>query len=125
MLKLKKVVVQLKESEFDQIRERIIVDFDPDERALVNERALGDVVINLRPVIRNFTGRTITGLELKAIAVDLANQPVKERTVVPIPNQLSELEPNKTFSPSILLEGIRQDNRPANLRIELTGVRFK
>jgi hypothetical protein len=112
-------------AEFEEVRGKLIVEFDPDEHAFVNERALGDVVLTLKPTIRNFTGKTITGLELRALALDLADQPIKTRTVLPIPNQLDELAPNKTFAPSILLEGIPQDNRPANLRIELTGVQLR
>ncbi len=111
--------------EFEQARDRLVIEFNPDEHAFVNERALGDIVITLRPTIRNFTGRTVSGLELRAIALDLANQPIKVRTVIPVPNQQGQLEPNKTFSPSILLEGIAKENRPANLKLELTGVKFK
>lgn len=112
--------------EFDQHRERVVIDFDPDENATTGVRALGDLVVNMKPTIRNFTGRTITGLELHAVAVDLENKVMKERTVIAIPRTgAAELDPNKTLDVPIMLEGLSKDILPANLRVELTGVRFK
>ncbi|MDQ3684919.1 MAG: hypothetical protein M3430_04880 [Acidobacteriota bacterium] len=112
--------------EFDQYRERIVIDFDPDENATRGVRALGDLVVNMKPTIRNFTGRTISGLELHAAAVDLEGKVMKERTVIAIPRSgAAELAPNKTLNVPIMLEGMSKDILPANLRIELTGVRFK
>jgi len=112
--------------EFDQYRERIVIDFDPDENATTGVRALGDLVVNMKPTIRNFTGRTITGLELHASAIDLEDKVMKERTVIAVPRSgAGELAPNKTLDVPIMLEGLSKDILPANLRIELTGVRFK
>lgn len=113
--------------EFDQYRERIVIDFDPEENATTGVRALGDLVVNMKPTIRNFTGRTITGLELHAAAIDLENKLMKERTVIAIPRAgvPAELAPNKTLDVPIMLEGMSKDILPANLRIELTAIRFK
>lgn len=111
--------------EFEQLRERIVLDFNPDEDASESTRAVGDIVIAVRPIVRNFTGRTINGLELRAVVVDLDNQPVKERTIVPIPNRQAELETNKVLEVPFMIEGIKKDDTRANIRIEITGVKFK
>jgi hypothetical protein len=111
--------------EFDQYRDRIFIDFNPDENATESTRPLGDIVMTIRPTVRNFTGRTITGLELRATVVDLAGQPVKERTVVPIPGRQAELEPNKTMQVTILMEGFKKEDERANIHIEVTGMKFK
>ncbi len=111
--------------EFEQIRDRLIVDFEPDENANVFERALGDTVITMTPTIRNFTGRSIDGLELHASALSLEKQVIKEKTVIPIPQRQATIEPNKTFTFDITLEGFTQGNKPASLKLDLTGVRFK
>lgn len=112
-------------AEFAQFSDRLVLEFDADQNALRSERPLGDVVITMQPTVRNFTGRTINGLEIHARALDLAGQPVKERTVILIPDRQPVLEPNKTMTPTLMLEGIKKDNEPASLKMEITGVKFK
>ncbi|HZH90405.1 MAG TPA: hypothetical protein VEX70_07240 [Pyrinomonadaceae bacterium] len=111
--------------EFAGVRERLIVDFNPDDHALVSTRAIGDEVINMMPKVRNFTGRTLNGLELQATVVDLAGNPIQQRTVIAIPNRQPELEPNKVLEVPIRMEGFRKDDGRANIHIEVTGVKFK
>jgi hypothetical protein len=111
--------------EFAAVRERLIVDFNPDDHALVSTRAIGDEVINMMPKVRNFTGRTLSGLELQATVVDLAGNPIQQRTVIAIPNRQPELEPNKVLEVPIRMEGFRKDDGRANIRVEVTGVKFK
>ncbi len=103
---------------------KLIVRDDPE--ADESPRALGDIVMTLRTTMRNFTGRTITGLEMKAAVVDHQNQPVKQRTVVIIPAAgRSELDPNKTMLVSIVLDGFTETDDRANITMEVTGFRFR
>ncbi len=113
--------------EFEQYRERIMVDFNPDEDATTAVRPLGDRVLQMKPTIRNFSGRTINGLELRVVVVDLEDTPLKERTVVAIPasGRPAELEPNRTLAVPIMIDGLNKDVLPANIKVELTGVKFK
>jgi hypothetical protein len=111
--------------EFEPFRERLLVEFNADEDATQSERPLGDVVIRMEPVVRNFTGRTINGLELHAVGLDLSGNVVKERYVVAVPTSQPELATNKTLDVPIIFEGIKKDNVPASLKVELSGVRFK
>ncbi len=114
--------------EFAQLRERLVVEFNPDEDAFESTRPVGDIVMTMRPKVRNFTGRTITGLELLATVVDLDNNPVRQRTRIAIPNVetgQAELENNKLIVVPILMEGFKKDDVRANIRIEVTGVKFK
>ncbi|MCA1556777.1 MAG: hypothetical protein LC747_08830 [Acidobacteria bacterium] len=114
--------------EFAQLRERIVIDFNPDDDAFESTRPVGDIVMTLRPKVRNFTGRTITGLELLATVVDLDNKPVRQRTRIAIPNAetgQSELEHNKVIVVPILMEGFQKNDVRANIRVEVTGVKFK
>jgi hypothetical protein len=85
------------------------------------KRALGDTVMTLHAIVRNFTGRTISGLEIHAAVVDHDGKPVKERTVVVIPGRQSELDPNKTMKVSVMLEGFTDSDDRANIRMEMTG----
>lgn len=86
------------------------------------KRALGDTVMTLQTTVRNFTGRTITGLEIYAAVVDHDGKPVKDRTVVVLPRpDRPELEPNKTMKVAVKLEGFTDSDDRANIKMELTG----
>ena len=76
--------------------------------------------------MRNFTGRTLRGLEIKGSVVDRQGQPVRERTVVVIPTQQQpELEPNRTMLVVIRIEGMTDADDRANIKMEVTGFKFK
>ena len=89
------------------------------------KRALGDTVMTLHTTVRNFTGRTIVGLEMRGAVVDHDGKPVKERTVVVIPGRQTELEPNKTMKVSIMLEGFTENDDRANILMEVVGFKLK
>ena len=109
--------------DFEKYKKLIPLD---DPEADESPRALGDIVMTLHTTARNFTGRTIIGLEVHAAVVDHQNQPVKERTVVILPNsERGELEPNKTMFVGVRLEGMTETDDRANIRMEVTGFRFK
>jgi hypothetical protein len=113
--------------EFALAREKIVVEPEPDE-ATESPRPAGDIVMTLRPKVRNFTGRTITGLELLATVVDLDERPVRQRTKIAVPNAetgQAELENNKILVVPILMEGFRKEDVRANIRVVVTGVKFK
>jgi hypothetical protein len=108
--------------QFAQYESKIVLD---DPEADEAKRALGDIVMTLRTTVRNFTGRTLNGLEMRGAVVDHQGQPVKQRTVVVIPTKQAELEPNKTMLVQITLEGMTDKDDRANIRMEVTGFRFK
>jgi hypothetical protein len=108
--------------EWQQLKERIVVDSVEADEA---KRALGDTVMTLRGTVRNFTGRTLNGLEIKAAVVDHQDKSVKERTVIVVPTRQSELAPNKTLGVQVMLEGFKDTDDRANIKMEVTGFRFK
>lgn len=108
--------------EFEQFHSRIVLDEAEADEA---KRALGDIVMNLQTTVRNFTGRTLNGLEIRAAVVDHQGKAVKERTVVVIPTKQPELEPNKTMLVAVRLEGMTDTDDRANIRMEVTGFTFK
>ncbi|MFL6255373.1 MAG: hypothetical protein ACJ74T_10130 [Pyrinomonadaceae bacterium] len=99
---------------------KLVVDFDPDENATIGANALGNHVVTMKPTVRNFTGRVINGLEFHAAGLDLKGNVIRQRTFV----TEEEIETNKTASPAIGLN-FPGDNKPAQLKLELTGMRFK
>jgi hypothetical protein len=108
--------------EFDQNVGKIYLDPPEADEA---KRALGDIVMNLQTTVRNFTGRTINGLEIRAAVVDGEKKPVKERTVVVIPTKQPELLPNGTMLVVVRLDGMKETDHRANIEMEVTGLKFK
>ncbi len=88
-------------------------------------RALGDIVMTLHTTVRNFTGRPITGLEIKAAVVDHQGNAVRERYVVVVPAREPELGPNKTLPVNVVLDGMTETTDRANIRMEVTGFKLK
>jgi hypothetical protein len=108
--------------EFAQYQPKISVDAPEATEA---KRALGDIVMNLQTNVRNFTGRTLTGLEVKGIVVDHQGKPVNEKTIVVIPTVQPELENNRTIAVQMLLEGMTDKDDRANIKVEVTGFKLK
>jgi len=104
--------------DWDKFSKLIALD---DPEADEAKRALGDTVMTLFTTARNFTGRTITGLEIKGSVVDSDGKPVKERTLVVIPGRQPELDPLKTMKVSILIDGFSDEDNRANIKMQVTG----
>jgi hypothetical protein len=100
--------------------DKLIIEFNPDDNAVIGANALGNYVVTLKPTVRNFTGRVVSGLEFHAVGMDIHGAVIRERTFA----RDVDIEPNRITSPSLGLN-FPPDNRPAQLKLELTGVRFK
>ena len=109
-------------ADFEKYRDLIKID---EVDATESARPIGDIVMTLFGTVRNFTGRTINGLEIRAAVVDLEGKPVKERTLIVIPTQQAELENNQTAKVRALLEGFSKNDTRANIKMEVTGFSFK
>ena len=100
--------------------DKLIVEFDPDENAVIGPTALGPWAVTFKPVVRNFTGRVVSGLEFRLTGIDPKGQAIRQRIAV----NRDEIGLNRVAVPPLSIN-FPQDNRPANLKLELTGVRFK
>jgi len=108
--------------QFNEFKSKIVIDEVEADEA---KRALGDIVMSLHGTVRNFSGRTVNGLEITAAVVNHQGEPVKQRTVVVIPTRQTELEPNKTMPVQVMLEGMTDADDRANIRMEVTAFTFK
>ena len=109
-------------AEFEPYKTQIVLD---DAEATEAKRALGDTVMSLSTTVRNLSNKTLTGLEIRGAVVDHQNQPVKERTVIVIPTRQAELAPNKTMPVTLMLEGFKETDDRANIKMEVAAVKFK
>jgi hypothetical protein len=108
--------------EFEQYRQKIIRDTPEATQA---KRALGDTVMTLRTTVRNFSGRTLNGLEMYVAVVDTQGKPVRERTVIVIPTKRPELDNNEIMEVPISLDRFTDSDDRANIKMEITAIRFK
>lgn len=111
--------------EFEQYVSKVVLD---KPEATEATRPIGDIVMTLQTTVRNFTGRTITGLEVHAAVVDLQGNPVKERTVIAIPSRRTgqaELEPNRTLELPVVIDGMSKEADRANIKMEVSAIKFK
>lgn len=114
-------MLQPGQTDFDRFREQIII-----EQLMGNEKLhpFNNLVVELTAVVRNQTGRTINGLEMRGAILDTENSTVRERTVAVIPLQQTALEINEAINVRILLEGIDRESDRARPVLEVTGITF-
>ena len=108
--------------EWEQHYSKIVLDEPEADEA---KRALGDIVMNLQTTVRNFTGRTLSGLEIHGAVIDHQGKAVKERTLVVVPTRQPELAANRTMVVAVRLEGMKDSDDRANIKMEVTGFKFK
>ena len=109
--------------EFEKHKPNIVLD---EVEGFEAKRALGDLTMTLRTTVRNLTGKTLTGLEIKGSVVDYENKPVKEKTLIFIPSERAEeLPPNKTMQVQMMLDGMKDTDPRANIKMEVVGIKVK
>ena len=107
--------------DFEQFREQIVI-----EQVVGKEKVhpLNNLAVEITALIRNNTGRKISGLEVRGAIRDAQNSTVRERTVVVIPARQTILEADEAINVRILLESIDKDSDRAHAVMEVTAIRF-
>lgn len=115
--------------DFEKYRDLIKLD---EPEADYSDTVAGGIQMRLATTVRNFTGRTINGLEMKGIVTDLDGKTMKDRTMVVIPSGLiTELENNQTARVPIPIPGFKGDDSAriesgqAKIKMEVTAIKFK
>lgn len=108
--------------QFEELKKNIVLD---DPEAVEARRALGDITMTLQTTVRNLTGKTLSGLEIRAAVIDYEGKPVKQRNVVVIPVKQPELAPNKTLPVAVMLDGMSDTDARANIKMEVAAFKFK
>ena len=107
--------------EFEEFRRHIAI-----EQLVGTEKVhpFDTLAVAMTATVRNNTGRTISGLELRGAILDSNSSSVRERTVVVIPRRQKILESGEAINTRILLESIDKDSDRAHLVLEVTAMRF-
>ena len=108
--------------EFEQYRAKIALD---KPEAMQSTNVLGGFQMDLETTVRNFTGRTIVGLEIRAAILNSQGGVLKDRTIVVIPAKRSELEPNKTMFVTVPISQIKETDDRASLWMEVTAFKLR
>jgi hypothetical protein len=110
--------------EFAQYRSKIIL--ETSDEADQSTNVLGGFQMKLEGTVRNFTDRTITGLELYAAVLNSEGKPISERKVIVIPTtKHPELERNKNMFVEVVLDGMKETDDRAKLWMDVTGFTLK
>lgn len=107
--------------EFEQVREKIVIE---QLVALETPRPLNETAMEVNATVRNATGRTLSGLEMRGAVLDQQSVPLGERTVNIVPARQTALEPGEAINVRILLEDIHPAAERGRLLMEVAGVRF-
>jgi hypothetical protein len=110
--------------EFEVYTKKISIQTDVD-RTTESKTGLGTIVMSLRGNIRNMTGKTLTGLEIRAAVVDSFGKPVKEKEILVVPKQTEKLEPGEVFPVQVLMEGFNKDDDRAQIRWKVTAIKVE
>lgn len=107
--------------EFEEFRRHIAI-----EQLVGTEKVhpFDNLAVAMTATVRNNTGRSISGLELRGAILDRKNSSLRERTVVIIPKRQKILESGEAINTRILLDGIDKDSDRAQLFLEVTAIRF-
>jgi hypothetical protein len=108
-------------TEFEQLREKIVVD-----QLVAGEstHSLDEFVIEVGATVRNTTGRTISGLEIRAALLDSHHLSVSERTVLIVPARQTVLDPGEAIKVRLMLEGVSPAAERVRPLMEVTGIGF-
>ncbi len=106
-------------AEFEELRGGIVV-----EQPVVMEKLhpMNERVIELTSTVRNNTGHTIRGLEMRGAVLDAQSAVLRERTVVVIPTRQTALEHEEAIRVRILLESPNPEGEQVGVLMEVTGV---
>ncbi|MGI8467291.1 MAG: hypothetical protein ACR2N3_02455 [Pyrinomonadaceae bacterium] len=108
--------------EFQTLTKRIVAQ-TVEDATTSSPTAMGTKMMSIGGTIRNFTGKTLTGLELKVGIVDTFRNVIKERTLTVIPTQQETLENNQTMPVRVIIEGIDPNADLANITWKVTAIK--
>lgn len=108
--------------EFAALTKKIVIQTD-EKNTQESPTGLGTIVMMIRGNIRNYTGKTLSGLEVQVTVVDQLGKPVKDRVLTVVPMQQSTLENNQGMTVQANIEGFNKDDDRAMIRWKVTAIK--
>ena len=111
--------------EFQELTKKIVAQ-TVEDATTSSPTAMGTKMMSIGGTIRNFTGRTLTGLEVRVTVVDTFNNPVKEKISRVLPNiEYEKLENNTIMPVRVTVEGIDPKADLANIHWKVTAIKVE
>ena len=110
--------------EFENLKSRVLV-LEQRDLGTQTQSAAGGIEMRLPAVVKNFSGKTLTGLEVVASVVDDSEKVIKEKTVIVIPTQVLPIENNKSALVIVNIGGFNQKDNRANFKFRVTGIKVE
>lgn len=110
--------------EFALYTRKIVLQTNED-RTTESPTGMGTIVMNINGIVRNITGKTLTGLEIRVSVVDMSGKTVKDKTVLVIPKQAEKLENGQNLPVQVLIEGFNKDDDRAQIRWKVTAIKVE
>lgn len=108
--------------EFDALTKKIVIQTDED-RTIQSPIGLGTIVMSIGGQIKNISGKTITGLEINVAVIDTFGKPIKDKTLIVVPNQYTKLNPNEVADITVRIDGFDPKDDRANIRWKVTAIK--
>jgi hypothetical protein len=110
--------------DWEQLKSRVVVEEQRDIATQTQSMA-GGIQMRLPAKVKNFTGKTLSGLEVVASVVDDKGNVIKEKTAVVIPTQVLPIENNKSSLVTVNIDGFNAKDNRADFRFKVTGIKVE
>ncbi len=110
--------------EFATMMRRIIAETDPD-KTWESPLGTGYLMMNIAGRIKNFSDKTLTGLEVQVSVIDQFGKTVKDKRVIVVPTQQATLEPQGVMDVVVRIDGFNKDDDRARIRWLVTAIKVK
>jgi hypothetical protein len=110
--------------EFERLTKKIIISTD-EKRLMESPTALGTIMMSVGGKMKNFTGETLTLVEVNVAVVNMNGAVIKDKTVLVIPKQAEILPNDGEISMTVVIEGFSKDEERANVRWKVTAIKTK
>lgn len=108
-------------TEYAELNKDIIISTDKD--TVQSPTGMGTISMFIKGEIRNKGSRTITALEVNVAVVTQFNEVLRQRRILVVPVQQSQLGPGETIPITLTLDGFARDDDRANIRWKVTAIR--
>jgi len=110
--------------EFALYTKKIAIQYDADH-SIESLTGMGTRMMLIGGIVRNMTGKTLIGLEVKATVIDSFGKPVREKTALIIPKDVDSLGPDESLPIRVVIEGFNKDDDRANVRWKVTAIKVE
>ncbi|MBC7797936.1 MAG: hypothetical protein H7Z37_13775 [Pyrinomonadaceae bacterium] len=110
--------------EFEALKKKTYIEINRDFTSEANNM-MGNVQMNIVGVVRNFTGKTITALEVVGTVIDKEGNTVKEKSQIVVPTALPKIENNKSTPVTIVLDGFKPGDKRDDVKLRISAIRVE